>query len=376
MIPINIDYFIELHYRAHLAESPELLAVVAEANKWLWDGDTVIREDASRPVPTMYRYSTTVIPELSDLRRRMRDGVDIVTNPPPPISSLASLPTPVNIVETDSTVESLQWSWDAVGIAEGYNWQLRLDGHIKHFVAGSTTDTFHEHFGLRSGQEYQIRVRSYGAAGIGAWSDWVGGVTELAIPSNFTATSLSYSPGHVRLAWDLVENATGYIVSYYRDGIDPTEVIVRNGNYMASVDGGYDWDFEIHAFNDYITASAGAEDSVAVHIPAPEIIEFRVTVATDPDDSTSVDLTTDVEIRPLPGAKAYDFDGGVDDTLHIFDIGNWPDVDFLYGSNEAGVVADWLGLPATVRARAIPKSSDVPKSAYATDTTSVTQSVI
>ena len=59
--------------------SPELLAVVAEANKWLWDGDTVIREDSSRPEPTEYRYSTAVIPELSDLRQRMRDGVDIVT---------------------------------------------------------------------------------------------------------------------------------------------------------------------------------------------------------------------------------------------------------------------------------------------------------
>ena len=98
------------------------------------------------------------------------------------VGATNTLSTPANLRVTDAGATSIEWTWDEVPGADGYEMQLRRDGNFRQADRVSTvpsTTTIVTR--LSNNTEYHIRVRAVADAGAtrqrSDWSESVGGRT-------------------------------------------------------------------------------------------------------------------------------------------------------------------------------------------------------
>ena len=154
---------------------------------------------------------------------RLRSGWTVAL----PATTLAPPPpdAPGNLRVSDTGEDFIEWRWDAVEGAAGYEVQFRLDDEFTDAdeVIGTSTRTVYRREGLPAGKSAFLRVRSYAETeGEGRWSGWT-----FALPAMTVAPPPPGAPGNlgvsatgedfIEWSWDAVEGADGYEVQFSVD---------------------------------------------------------------------------------------------------------------------------------------------------------------
>ena len=154
---------------------------------------------------------------------RLRSGWTVAL----PATTLALPPpdAPANLRVSDTGEDFIEWRWDAVEGAAGYEVQFRLDDEFTDAdeVIGTSTRTVYRREGLPVGKSAFLRVRSYAETeGEGRRSGWT-----FALPAMTVAPPPPGAPGNlgvsatgedfIEWSWDAVEGADGYEVQFSVD---------------------------------------------------------------------------------------------------------------------------------------------------------------
>jgi len=123
--------------------------------------------------------------------------------------------TPTSIVATAQSSSSIIISWPMVsGALQYYVYKSEIaDGTYTQIGVTVPTDTGVCSFtatGLSPGTAYYFRVSSYNAGGESPQSQYVTATTNIAAPTDVTATVVSSSS--IKISWTAVSGATGYYV--------------------------------------------------------------------------------------------------------------------------------------------------------------------
>ena len=129
-------------------------------------------------------------------------------------------PAKVTAKEDAVSGSSVRLTWNKVTGASGYIIQQYKNGQWVRVAKVTSPDTLkYSVTSLKSGTTYKFRVQAYkmlgGKAYYGAWSSTVTASTN---PAKVTAKVDATSSSSVRLAWNKVTGASGYIVEQYKNG--------------------------------------------------------------------------------------------------------------------------------------------------------------
>ncbi|MGN7309303.1 fibronectin type III domain-containing protein, partial [Bacillus subtilis] len=129
---------------------------------------------------------------------RVRALTDTNTSAWTAILTQSTLPASVTGLTINSVTNvAIALKWNAVTGATGYD--LEIDGTVV-----AVTGVAYTKSGLAANTEHTFRIRSKNAAGIGAWSDLIKGITQLSTPV------VKGSPDRtgILLKWDAVIGAS------------------------------------------------------------------------------------------------------------------------------------------------------------------------
>ncbi|WP_264935049.1 fibronectin type III domain-containing protein [Paenibacillus sp. LS1] len=137
------------------------------------------------------------------------------------VKSQNTLPDSVNgLVISASTNAAITLKWTAVTGATGYD--LEIDGTVVPVTGVTYTKS-----GLAANTDHTFRIRSKNAAGVGAWSDLISGITQLNTPVLKAASEETA----VNLTWADVADATKYEIE--ADGV--VVATVEEPNYSHTL---------------------------------------------------------------------------------------------------------------------------------------------
>lgn len=129
------------------------------------------------------------------------------------------LDTP-NVTNSELTVSSLTFTWDAVPNVSSYSCELSDPNGIQ--VAGLvTTSTTARFTGLLPNTTYTLNVYAYAAIGSSNTTSRVATLTATTasvIPLRMTTPTVSVNGTNATITWDEVEYAVSYTYSYLKDG--------------------------------------------------------------------------------------------------------------------------------------------------------------
>lgn len=171
-------------------------------------GSTVLSTTVSG-LEAGYTYQFIVLPY------RMVDGNRV--NGAQANGDLIRLPidTPTNLKRTAIDLTSLKLSWDEIGGVDGYEVKVAGEDDPDYSYETSVTTNSVTIENLISGYNYVCNVRAYseidGERVYGSWSSDYTVWATATPPTGLTARTL-YDGQGVRLTWDAVEGATGYII--------------------------------------------------------------------------------------------------------------------------------------------------------------------
>ena len=226
--------------------------------------------------------------------------------------------TPTGLRVAGSGADFIEWRWNAVAGAEGYEVQFSEDGR---FAGGNPSeDLGAERTYRRSGLDYDtrgyLRVRAYAGSGAdrisSAWTEAEAGVTGPAPPPPRPATpedlAASGGAGFVEWTWSAVEGVSGYQVQYSANDAftrtDPiTDLTAEDLSYRVEdlepgtshylrvrsfieVDGARyesDWSVPVTGTTAMPADDHGDTEESATRIDAPSITEGELDAADDVD---------------------------------------------------------------------------------------------
>ncbi|NMI03915.1 fibronectin type III domain-containing protein [Paenibacillus sp. SZ31] len=243
------------------------------------------------------------------------------------VKSQNTLPDSVNgLVINAATNAAITLKWTAVTGATGYD--LEIDGTIVPVTGVTYTKS-----GLAANTDHTFRIRSKNAAGVGAWSDLISGITQLNTPI-LKATS---EENTVNLTWADVADATKYEIE--ADGV--VVATVEEPDYShTSLLPGTAHKYRIRALTENNT-SAWTAILTQSTIPA-SVTGLTVSSATNVaialkwtavTGATGYDLEIDGTVVPVTGV-AYTKSGLAANTAHTFrvrsknaaGVGAWSDL--------------------------------------------------
>ena len=207
------------------------------------------------PATTVYaRVAAGVGTSLEDaLLSDWSTHVTGMTATPPPPPEPPAVPSGLEV--SASGEDFVEWTWNAVGGADGYEVQFDTNEMFDDAeTIGRTADqTSYRRQPLPAGATAYVRVRSYSGSGEdrleSEWSTHVTGMTDQpmppATPANLRVTDRG--EGYVEWTWDEVEGADGYDVQYSLDDerftdqdataeVAATETSYRLENLAADMD--------------------------------------------------------------------------------------------------------------------------------------------
>lgn len=188
------------------------------------------------------------------------------TPPPPP----TALGVPRGLTVTATGTDFIEFGWEAVAGATGYEIQLSLaQGDFGSVSTATVTGTRHR-FSIEPGTTGYARVRALARNRVSDWSGVVAG-TSRTTPTTVLATPQprvsSTGPTHIEWSWDSIENAQGYQVQV-AEGVAGLETAVLETitatTHRISVRRGTTW---------YLRCRAG------VILPAPLAGDWSAPVA-------------------------------------------------------------------------------------------------
>lgn len=147
-------------------------------------------------------------------------------------------------VKTTAGNRSVTLSWDEVVGATGYIVKS-ADGKTK-YTSSAITDSSYTVKNLKNGVKYQFKVYAY------VNGKWCGSAavsrTPVAKPENVVATA---DNKRVKLSWDKVDNATGYIVKSADGKTQYTQKAISSNSYtVTGLTNGTQYKFKVYAYSD------------------------------------------------------------------------------------------------------------------------------
>ena len=193
-------------------------------------GGTTYRRGALAPATSVFLRVRAYAETAGE---RLRSGWTVAL----PAMTLAPSPpdAPANLRVSGSGEDFVEWRWNAVAGAAGYEVQFRLDGEFTDGgeVIDTSVQTVYRRGGLPAGTSAFLRVRAYAVVGeLRLRSGWT-----VALPAMTPAPSPPDAPANLWVSdngedfiewrWDAVEGVTGYEVQFSRDAefTDADEVI-------------------------------------------------------------------------------------------------------------------------------------------------------
>ncbi|MGP3783260.1 fibronectin type III domain-containing protein [Paenibacillus sp. 1A_MP2] len=170
-------------------------AEIADATKYEVEADGVVVATVNEP-----SYTHSSLLGGTAHKYRVRALTDTNTSAWTAILTQSTIPASVTGLTVNSvTNTAIALKWNAVTGATGYD--LEIDGTIV-----AVTGVAYTKSGLAANTEHTFRIRSKNAAGIGAWSDLIKGITQLSTPV------VKGSPDRtgILLTWDAVIGASTY----------------------------------------------------------------------------------------------------------------------------------------------------------------------
>ncbi|MEN1989201.1 fibronectin type III domain-containing protein [Paenibacillus hubeiensis] len=170
-------------------------AEIADATTYEVESDGVVVGTVDEPT---YTHSN-LLPGTAH-KYRVRALTDTNTSAWTAVLTQNTVPGAVSGLAINSTTNvAIALKWTAVTGATGYD--LEIDGTVVPVTGVAYTKS-----GLAANTEHTFRIRSKNAAGVGAWSDLISGMTLLGTPVlKGTADGTS-----IALGWDAVAGATFY----------------------------------------------------------------------------------------------------------------------------------------------------------------------
>ena len=152
----------------------------------------------------------------------------MTTMPDAPVPPAA----PMGLSITATGADYIEWSWEAVDGATGYEVQFSTDeGMLMDSDAMAVDGTSHRQMGLAEGSSGYLRVRAVADDLAGMWTAHLTGMTGMtpAAPATLEATATGDS---ITWTWGEVEGADGYQIQYSADGVftGSTETMDAEGN--------------------------------------------------------------------------------------------------------------------------------------------------
>jgi len=229
------------------------------------------------------------------------------------VKSQSTLPDSVNgLVISAATNAAITLKWTAVTGATGYD--LEIDGTVIPVTGVTYTKS-----GLAANTDHTFRIRSKNAAGAGAWSDLISGITQLSTPV-LKATS---EETMVNLTWAEVADATKYEIE--ADGAVVAAVVEPSYSHAALLPGTVH-KYRIRALTDTNTSAWTAiltQSTIPASVTGLNIssatnvaIALKWTAVTG---ATGYDLEIDGIVVPVTGV-AYTKSGLAANTDHTFRI--------------------------------------------------------
>lgn len=259
---------------------------------WQADGHEVEVDGVIYPVGSTpsYRYAGLEPGTVHTYRVRANSG-DIIGEWSQ-LKEAWTLPDVPGNVRLDSTIDSVQLTWDAVEGAIGYE----VETYNTVLNVGSALSYTDQH--LESNMQRTYRVRAYNASGPGAWSRLFVGITLPAVPANLKGTP---SDTAIVLTWDTVPGALSYDLEI--DG-SLTSGIKAVRHVYAPADPGSVHSFRARSVNQDGTSPWSGQVEVYVQPSVPQHVQAIA-------GSSSIRF----EWERTPGAKTYEIeiDGRITD---------------------------------------------------------------
>ena len=199
------------------------------------------------------------------------------------IVAKTTLPGIPNAISAYVTDEAITMEWNNISGATGYD--VEADG----IVIPDIGETSYKHMDLMPDTPHIYRVRSKNDENAGSWSIEVHATTLLPAPKDLASTS---STDRIEIAWDEVENATGYEIE--ADGR-----LLDNGTNTSFVHSSLIEDTEhvyrVRAYKEDIPGVWSGYKYIYTQLNAPKNVVLDVS-------STAITARWDM----LPGASGYD----------------------------------------------------------------------
>jgi hypothetical protein len=170
-------------------------AEITNATKYEVEADGVVVATVNEP-----SYTHSGLLAGTAHKYRVRALTDTNTSAWTAILTQSTIPASVTGLTVNSvTNTAIAMKWNAVTGATGYD--LEIDGTVV-----AVTGVAYTKSGLAANTEHTFRIRSKNAAGVGAWSDLIKGITQLSTPV------VKGSPDRtgILLTWDAVMGASTY----------------------------------------------------------------------------------------------------------------------------------------------------------------------
>ncbi|WP_405154148.1 fibronectin type III domain-containing protein [Paenibacillus sp. FSL K6-0108] len=295
---------------------------ITDATKYEVEADGVVVATVNQP---SYTHSSLLAGTAH--KYRVRALTDTNTSAWTAILTQSTIPASVSGLTINSvTNAAIALKWNAVTGATGYD--LEIDGTVVAVTGAAYTKS-----GLAANTDHTFRIRSKNAAGVGTWSDFISGTTQLNTPV-LKATSEETA---INLTWPEITDATKYEVE--ADGV--VVATVNELSYMhSSLLAGTAHKYRVRALTDTNT-SAWTAILTQSTIPA-SVTGLTVNSVTNTaialkwnavTGATGYDLEIDGTVIAVTGA-AYTKSGLTANTDHTFrirsknaaGIGTWSDL--------------------------------------------------
>ena len=270
--------------------------------------------------------------------------------PPPPPPEPPAAPSGLRVAA--SGTDFIEWTWNAVEGADGYDVQLSATEAFTdedEIIARTAEQSSYRREGLEAGTTAYLRVRS--ASGTGEeritsdWSTYVAGMTEAPTPPPeppATPTGLEVSDSgsdFIEWSWDPVPGALGYVVQVSTDEtfddaiLGNAETVLFDGLPFTAETSYTAGDLEAGTTL-YLRVAAAAGTPTAPLVSAFTIPVTGVTVAAAPPPPEPPATPTGLEVSdsgsdfiewswdPVDGALGYVVQASTDETFDDAIVGN------------------------------------------------------
>ncbi|WP_181150909.1 fibronectin type III domain-containing protein [Paenibacillus sp. PCH8] len=255
-------------------------AAIADATKYEIEADGVVVATVEEPSFT----HTSLLPGTAH-KYRIRALTENNTSAWTAILTQSTIPASVTgLTVSSATNVAIALKWTAVTGATGYD--LEIDGTVVPVTGVAYTKS-----GLTANTDHTFRIRSKNAAGLGAWSELISGITLLNTPV-LKATSEETA---INLTWAAIADATKYEIE--ADGVVVATVEEPSYSHAALLPGTAH-KYRIRALTETNTS---AWTAVLTQSTIPATVNGLML-------NTATPVAISMKWNPATGATAYDLE--------------------------------------------------------------------